>query len=117
MLTWEPDDSCVDDSTCSLTTPPPTATATAPPPSAAAPSPSTAAAAATPPPQLSYAEVTAVGTISIPEISLPVPYGGTCDRCEAPPQTYHTNYGYYCELCLRRHFYFNKHTDVMIIFD
>ncbi len=106
----DPDSCSADDTACSMTTSTPTATAqsgTSSPPAAAA-----TTAAATPPPQLSYAEVT-----SLPNIQLPVPYGGVCDRCAAPPPTYRTNYGYYCEQCLKKHFFFNKQTDVTIIFD
>ena len=85
---------------------PPTSMAAAPPPAAAT------TAAAPPPPQLSYAEAT-----SLPDIRLPVRYGGVCDRCAIPPPTYRTNYGYFCQHCIKRHFYSNKQTDMILIFD
>ncbi len=92
--------------------PPPKPQLPAPPPPTTSPTP----AAATPPlPQLTYAEVAAIRHSNFPDI-LPEPYEGVCDRCGMEP-VYKTNYGYFCERCLRCHFYFNKNTDVFIIYD
>jgi hypothetical protein len=68
-----------------------------------------------------YAAVAAQGASSFPPIQLTRPSNGACEaifrpdgeRCNDCP-AYNTNYGRYCEECIRGHFLNYKHTDLYI---
>ncbi len=87
-------------------------------PSPATATPHTSTPSPATPSPASYAEVAATGITRFPPVRLPEPYVGTCDRnmCYSSP-VFKMNYGYYCEMCIREHFYYNDHGRAYIIFD
>jgi hypothetical protein len=86
-----------------------------------APTPTAAPTAAhaptsSPPPcrAATYAEVASTRRSRFPPIRLTHPWNRYCERCDDSP-VYETNYGFFCDICLRGQFYFNPDCDMYLL--